>query len=36
VKWQPAVMNGEAVGVSVEAKIDFNKKEISWDCYLNN
>lgn len=36
VKWQPAVMNGEAVGVSVEAKIDFNKKEISWNCYLNN
>ena len=34
VKWAPAILNGKPVSVQVEAIIDYNNKEFSWDCFL--
>ncbi|WP_308572524.1 hypothetical protein [uncultured Sanguibacteroides sp.] len=36
VKWAPAILNGKPVSVQVEAVIDYDKKEFSWDCFLIN
>ena len=33
-KWEPALVDGQPVGIKVKVVIDYNKREYSWNCYL--